>query len=476
MARHEEYEWRQTMRIRLDYTNMLAESIGPDRGTTQEQIDEMQARFTAALDVMRMRRSSNDLAWPNLPHDTNMAKEILDYASEAAGKYDDILVLGIGGSALGVTALKTALLPSYTDYESPETRQHPRLFVLDNIDPDWFARALQMVRPERTLVIVTSKSGATTETMAQFLIVREWLRQALGADYAGHVVAITDPEKGELRAIATREGYRTFPVPAGVGGRYSVLSPVGLLPAALVGIDIQELLAGAAYGDEVSKGREIRQNPAGLNAALQHLAYMRGQRISVMMPYSMHLRDVADWFRQLWAESLGKKMSIMDKRVNIGPTPVLALGPTDQHSQIQLYMEGPADKVVNFVMVERFTEQEPIPPASDEEKEIRYLGGHTLAELINVEREATAVALTEEKRPNCTYILPEVNAFTVGELLYMLEMQTAISGLFYAVDAYNQPGVEAGKQATYALMDRPGYEGRAVNIRMLKAAREHRLA
>ena len=475
MARYEDVNWRDSMRIRYDYTNMLADVVGENRGATEDQLDEMEGRLMAALDVLRMRRGPKDLAWMDLPYQKESVAEILAYAREVEGVYDDVLVLGIGGSALGVTALKTALLPFYSDYLSPEERRHPRLWVLDNVDPDWVVAALRLLDPERTLVIVTSKSGSTTETMAQFLIVRDWLRARLGDGAACHLVAITDPDKGALREIATREGYRSFAIPQGVGGRFSVLSPVGLVPAALVGIDIEELLAGAAYADELAWVRALRRNVPGMAAALQHLAYHRGQRISVLMPYSQHLRDVADWWRQLWAESLGKKMNLMGRRVNIGPTPVLALGTTDQHSQIQLYVEGPADKVISFVAVEHFGEEGPIPPAQPGEEDIAYLGGHSLAELINVEREATAIALAQAGRPNATYIMPEVNPFTVGQFLYMLEMQTALSGLFYAVNAYDQPGVEAGKIATYALLGRPGYEAQAVELRTAEAARPRRI-
>jgi glucose-6-phosphate isomerase len=459
------------MRIRYDYTNMMADVVGEKRGPTEAELDEMGFRLSAALDVLRMRRSPKDLTWINLPNQQEMALDVLSYAREVEGVYDDVIVLGIGGSALGVTALKTALLPFNTDLMSSEERRHPRLFVLDNVDPGWVMPTLRLLDPERTLCIVTSKSGSTTETMAQFLIAREWLRERLGDGTACHVVAITDPAKGALHEIAEREGYRTFPIPEGVGGRFSVLSPVGLLPAALVGIDIQELLAGAAYADTLCSVRSLRKNPAGMNAALQRLAYDRGQRISVMMPYSQHLRDVADWFRQLWAESLGKKMNTLGRRVNLGPTPVSALGTTDQHSQIQLYVEGPPDKVINLVAVERFDEEGPIPEAGAEETDVAYLGGHSLAELINVEREATAAALTEAGRPNCTHFLPEVNPFTVGQFLFMLEMQTAIAALFFAVNAYDQPGVEAGKVATYALLGRPGYEEQAVEMRTTQAAR-----
>ncbi len=471
MARYEDADWRDSMRIRYDYTNMLADVVGEKRGASENDVNQMSFRLAAALDVLRMRRGPKDLAWTDLPYQEDMVLDILSYAREVEGVYDDILVLGIGGSALGVTALKTALLPFYSDIMSPEERRHPRLTVLDNVDPDWVMAALQRLDPERTLCLVISKSGSTTETMAQFLIARTWLRERLGDGAACHIVAITDPEKGPLHDIAEREGYRTFPIPRGVGGRYSVLSPVGLVPAALVGIDIQELLAGAAYCDKLCSVKDLYKNPAGMSAALQRLAYDRGQRISVMMPYSQRLRDIADWFRQLWAESLGKKMNTLGRRVHLGPTPVLALGTTDQHSQIQLYVEGPPDKVINFVAVERFAEEGPIPATGEEDGEIAFLGGHTLAELINVEREATMAALTEAGRPNCTHFLPEVNAFTVGQFLYMLEMQTAIAALFFAVNAFDQPGVEAGKVATYALLGRPGYEERAIEMRSAQAAR-----
>ena len=476
MARYEDVNWRDSMRIRFDYTNMLAEEVGANRGATAQELDEMEARLAAALDVLRMRRNPNDLAWLELPHQTDSALDVLAYARDVQGVFDDVLLLGIGGSALGIVALRTALVPFYSDYESSEVRQRPRLFVLDTVDPEWVMATLRTLTPDRTLCLVVSKSGDTTETMAQFLIVREWLRQALGDATSCHIVAITDPQKGPLRDIATREGYRTFPIPEGVGGRYSVLSPVGLVPAALLGIDIQELLAGARYGDELSSARDLHRNPAAMNAALQHLAYHRGQRISVMMPYSQRLRDLAEWFRQLWAESLGKKMNLMGRRVETGPTPIRSLGTTDQHSQLQLYIQGPPDKVINLVAVEHFAEEAPIPAAGLLEPQISYLGGHSLAELINLEREATAVALTEAGRPNCTHILPEVNAFTVGQFLYMLEMQTAISGLFYAVDAYDQPGVQAIKEATYALLGRPGYESRMLDLRTAQAARPRHIA
>ncbi|MDI7278200.1 MAG: glucose-6-phosphate isomerase, partial [Anaerolineae bacterium] len=269
MARYEDAEWRDSMRIRFDYTNMLADAVGKNRGSTEAELDQMEFRLAAGLDVLRMRRGPKDLGWTSLPfQQKETVDEILAYAHEVEGVFDDVLVLGIGGSALGVIALKTALLPLASDYLSLQERRRPRLFVLDNVDPDWVMPTLRLLDPERTLCIVSSKSGNTTETMAQFLIVRQWLRERLGEAAACHLVAITDPAKGSLLEIAGREGYRTFAVPPAIGGRFSVLSPTGLVPAALVGIDIRELLAGAAYADELCTVRALRRNPAGLNAAL----------------------------------------------------------------------------------------------------------------------------------------------------------------------------------------------------------------
>jgi len=249
-----------------------------------------------------------------------------------------------------------------------------------------------------------------------------------------------------------------------VGGRFSVLSPVGLLSAAMTGIDVSALLAGAAYADKLCSEPDVWRNPAYMNAAIHYLGYERGRTLSVMMPYAQALKDVADWFAQLWAESLGKKHDLDGNVVHIGPTPIKALGVTDQHSQVQLYVEGRFDKIVNFVAVERFQNEVPIPSGWPDTPEVNYLGGHTLNELMKVEREGTALALAEAGRPSVTFTLPEVNAFTVGQLLFTLEVQTAAIGELFRINAFDQPGVEAGKIAAYALMGRTGYEARRQEI------------
>jgi glucose-6-phosphate isomerase len=230
-------------------------------------------------------------------------------------------------------------------------------------------------------------------------------------------------------------------------------------------MDIRGLLAGAGDMAEWIAETEGWNNPACAFAGVQFLQDTAlGRCVSVMMPYSARLRDVADWYRQLWAESLGKEIDRQGQTVNVGPLPVRALGTTDQHSQLQLYAEGPDDKMFTFLGVREFNEAVPIPSPGPEAEALAYLGGHSLAELMAAEQRSTAWALAQRGRPSLTITLPRVDAFSVGALLYLLEMAAAIAGELYDVNAFDQPGVELSKQATYALMGRPGYELLAKDI------------
>jgi glucose-6-phosphate isomerase len=293
--------------------------------------------------------------------------------------------------------------------------------------------------------------------------VRDRLIRKLGRKrHRNHIIATTDPEQGHLRAIARDQGYETFAIPTGVGGRFSVLSVVGLLPAAVAGIDIAELLAGARNADQACKKGSLWKNPAALNAVLQVLAYTAKKKpISVMMAYSDALRDVADWYRQLWAESLGKRLDVNGQVVHVGPTPVKALGATDQHSQLQLYMEGPFDKVITFLTVQKFRKSVKIPTGFNHVDAVSYLGSHTLNDLMQAEEQATEFALTQARRIHTAIRLPEINPFTVGQLLFLLEVQTLYAGGFLQINPLDQPGVEAGKELTYGMMGRKGFEDRA---------------
>jgi glucose-6-phosphate isomerase len=271
--------------------------------------------------------------------------------------------------------------------------------------------------------------------------------------------ATTDPRKGDLLVLARRLGIPTLPVPENVGGRFSVLTAVGLVPAAFLGLDLDGLMAGAREMRAHCWSALPARNVGVLGAVLLHLlATRRGRSIQVLMPYAEALRHLADWYRQLWAESLGKRLDRRGRVVETGQTPVVSLGATDQHSQVQLYMEGPPDKVVTFIEVERFRRDIKLPRRHADLPSLGYLGGATLGQLLRAERRGTEAAFTAAGRPNFTYLVPAISAHTLGQLLYLFEFQTALSGELLGIDAFDQPGVEAGKVATYALMGRKGYE------------------
>lgn len=450
---------KETQSIHLDFNDMMAERLGVEYGITRPELDALRERAAKCFRELMEERSQGQHPFLDLPYDKEVVDRALRLAKDIAGQAEDFVVLGIGGSALGNIAIHMALNdPLYN--ELPEARGGlPRIHIVDTVDPDIFEALLRLINPERTVFNIISKSGSTVETMAQFFIVRDLLRNKLGSNYTKNFIATTDPVDGALRRIAREEGYATLDIPRGVGGRFSVLSPVGLLSAAVSGIDIEAILSGAAHMDSCCRSDDIRENLALMNAALQCISYNKGWHITVVMPYSSRLEGVAEWFCQLWAESLGKRLSVDGKVVHCGPTPVRSLGPTDQHSQLQLYMEGPFDKVITFLAVGRFTSQIKIPNTIPD-KDLSHLAGHSLESLMEAERLGTQAALAESGRPSCTIYLPEISAFYIGQLLYFFELQTALAGKLLGVNPFNQPGVEAGKINAHALLGKDGLEAR----------------
>jgi glucose-6-phosphate isomerase len=438
------------MTLRIDYSNMMISPGGIDPAAWSGA----GKAFADAKRGFDALRAGGSVGFVDLPSDRNLLDQVERFTGGARGKHDDVVVLGIGGSALGPIALRTALRPSGWNMLDDKARGgYPRLHVLDNVDPETIDALLGRLRLERTLFIVTSKSGGTAETMAQFLIVHDRIVRAK-LDVTKQMVFVTDPKQGALRPLAQRLGVPALDIPANIGGRFSVLSPVGTLPAALIGIDVKSLLTGAGEMARRCESAELAKNPAGVFAVLQWLADDRlAKKIVVFMPYSDPLRDFAAWFVQLWAESLGK---LRPDGTPVGSTPLPALGATDQHAQVQLFMEGPADKTVTFVAVEKRGTDVTIPAAFPDVKELGYLAGHSLAELIDIEQRATAGALARRGRPNMTIHLERVDASHVGQLMMLLEIATAYAGQLYGIDAFNQPGVELGKQFAYALLGRPG--------------------
>ena len=456
--------------LTIDYANCLSPRVG-EHGLDPARLDPNGEAARAVAHLTERLAASAGTGWerwrglwtePMRGEHTRAVRQIV--AAKKGGRFENLVVLGIGGSALGNIALQAALNPPTHNLLSSDNRRGPRLFVVDNVDPAHFNAVMAVCDPKTTLFNVVSKSGETAETAAQFMIVRDLLNKTLGERAREHVVAITAPAKGTMRQICDREGYPTLPVPEGVGGRFSVLSPVGLFSAAMCGIDIDALLDGAAAMDERCRRPKLRENPAALLAfLLVELGMRKGKPNHVLMPYSNALYLLADWFRQLWAESLGKRVDLQGEVVYAGFTPIKALGATDQHSQVQLYREGPNDKVFGLIEVEDFTAPWPgsgdrAIPAGLGVEAIGYLEGSTLGTLLNAEKRATEYALVDSRRPNFTIRFPRIDERHVGEFLVLWQVATAYAGLMLNIDAYDQPAVETGKKATFGLMGRAGYE------------------
>ena len=460
--------------IKLNYRNTNSNIIGQANGLdlVQEFANNAEkiSQIILSLNERRNQRGQG-LEWMNLGVHEQTIWYVKEFASMVVGRFENILILGIGGSALGGMAVTEALLKPYWNFLSEEQRNgFPRIFFLDNIDPDSMNSLLEVLDLKKTLVNVITKSGDTAETMSQYMVLKELMKKELGDDYRKNIVATTDKKMGILRQLADQEGYKTFFVPDDVGGRFSVFSAVGLVPFALVGLDIDQIMNGVKDMDLALKNTDINQNIAAQGALIQYLMDTKlNKRLSVMMPYSSKLKYVSDWFVQLWAESLGKEYNNNGEKVNIGPTPIKAVGATDQHSQIQLYNEGPNDKIITFIRVKNFDTTLEIPKMF-EYTGIGYLGGKTLNDLINAEADSTRVSLSDYCRPTMTITMEKVDEYNLAQLLYMLQVQTAIAGELYNINTFDQPGVEQAKNYTYALMGRAGYEESAKALQSKIAA------
>ena len=407
-------------------------------------------RIRGAIEALEERFESGELGFVDTP-DTE-AGPIQAFARERLSEeWTDQVVIGIGGSSLGARAVLQSA--------SPRHRRGLRTHFADNLDPESVDRLFSWLDPRTTLVVVITKSGTTIETMSQFWIVRELIRKAVGPKRAArHIVAVTDPKGGALRELVDRHGWYDFSVPPNVGGRFSVLTPVGLVPLALAGYPIDELLEGARKARNAHRSVDAAAQSWGVMAA-EHIALAeQGFDQLVMMTYGDRLSGLVDWFSQLWAESLGKIGEREGERVHTGITPIKAVGVSDQHSQVQLYMEGPKDKHVSFLEVENFDRDRVIPETPEMPEALQHLQGRRLSEVFGAELQGTRGALREAGRPTSTWKFERVSPATVGAFLFSWQMITAVAGELLEINAFDQPGVELGKKIAHGLLGRQDHE------------------
>ena len=407
--------------MNADIGNALDGTLGLDRAT----LDDLDDRVAEAHERIASgrRESEHGYAALNLPETCD--PEAIRRAA-AGFDPDAVLTVGIGGSALGAATITDAL-------DSPVDA-----YYLDNVDPAWVRDLLDSLDLSSTVLNVVSRSGTTAETLANFLVVREAMERA-DVDWTERTVVTTGPE-GNLRAMAEQHDLPALDVPEGVPGRFSALSTVGLFAAAVAGHDLDDLLAGAADEAEKLSG-SLYDSPAYAYGAVSYALAERGAAVNTMMPYAESLERFAEWYAQLWAESLGK-----DGR---GQTPARALGATDQHSQLQLYRAGPADKLVTLV---RPRESPDVGIPGTDLEGLEYLGGSSLGELLDAEFRATEASLAAAGRENVRLEVDRVDERGLGELLYAMEAACVLYGELADVSTFTQPAVEWGKKAARGLL------------------------
>jgi glucose-6-phosphate isomerase len=442
-------------RIAIDYENATDRVIGSEHGIAKKDLDKRLEDMPQKIRDLRKdpQICKKEDAYKKLLQDDKILEEVKELVARLKkGPWENLIVLGIGGSALGNIALQTALNPYMYNLDDTQ-RRGLRLFVFDNIDPPQLYSFLKWLdssdRLSKTIFNVISRSGTAAETMSQLMIIRSKLNSDA---LRNQVIVTTVFDRNPLHRIAETEGLLSLEIPEHLGGRFSVLSAVGLFSAAMCGIQIDTLLEGARDMDDIVSCQDFDQNPAAILAAINHYFYETGKKISVMMPYSYALKDLADWYRQLWAESLGKARDLDGRIVHVGPTPVKALGTTDQHSQLQLYLDGPNDKLFTFLQVNNFAEDLKVDSFPSYVPELGYLDGVFLRELFSVEKKVTESALVGEKRPCLTIAFEEVNEYTVGQFIYLYEVTTSLTGALFGINPYDQPSVKLVRDAISRLM------------------------
>jgi glucose-6-phosphate isomerase len=439
------------MRIKLDYNYITNYFIG-DEGISKSEIDNTLDILKKASDNFWSKKGKgNDfLGFIDLPdYDEKEIDNIIKTAQDFSKKIDSLIILGIGGSYLGAKALFDALKSNYYNELSKEKRKFPKIyFEGNNLDADSINNLFELLeeKKEKFGVIVISKSGTTIETAVVFRLFQQRIKELYGNKHNEYIIAITDEKKGKLKEISDKEGYKTFVIPDNVGGRYSVLTPVGLLPAAMFGVDIKKLLEGAKLMKNIVSTENLYNNPAYMYAVLQYLMYKKGKNVSIMAMWSKSIESLGFWYDQLSAESLGKN--------GIGRIPITIVNTRDLHSRGQEIQEGPRNTVVTNVFIEKSNKDILFPYDKENIDSLNYLENKSINSMLKCAFEGTNFAYLKENRPTIDIILPELNEYTIGQFFYMLEVATVIEGYLFDINPLDQPGVEAYKKFMFANLGR----------------------
>ncbi len=417
--------------VEIKYDFVMAENI--KGGLTLNDFKKLEHKINSAFNNLNKKCENNELGFMKCIYDDlSIYEEIKDYSKD----FENVVIIGMGGSVLGAQAVYEGVKGIYyNEFNNKDNKNNnKKVYFLDNSDPEKTYEILNIVNLEKTLIFAISKSGNTAETLSNFLIFERKLKETV-TNYEKNIIIIANT--GKLKEIAVNNNYKYISISENVGGRFSVLSPVGLAPLCCLGIDINKLIDGAKKVSELCKSNDIFKNPSLLNATIHYLAHNNGKTISVLMPYIERLHKFGLWYRQLWAESIGKK--------GVGQTPVVSIGAKDQHSQLQLYIDGPKDKIITFMEVKNYKYDLDI-------NGFDYLSNKKLSELIKYEKIGTEKALKNNNIPNISINIETLDEYTLGMLIYFYEMTTAYIGELLEINAFDQPAVEEGKIITRNLL------------------------
>lgn len=416
--------------LHVDISGTLAKTITPSMGIPDQEIVSLRTSMRRYVGDWLQERQRNEHAWSMDPYNKHVAERVKEAAIRVKGEgIETVLWIGIGGSGLGPRVIQEA-------FEGPQTIE---FIVLDSLDPATLENYLSIINWRSTLVVVASKSGGTLEPMSIFFLCWEQLQKARKDRAAERVIAITDPEEGFLHDFSLEHGIQMLPIPPAVGGRFSIFTPIGLLPLALLDGDVDSFLRGAKEMDTLCQQTVLEENPAALLASAQFvLDTKRGYNIRVIMPYGQRLASLARWEQQLLAESLGKKETA-------NPIPLAAVGTQDQHSLLQQWMAGPRRTwhiFIREVEKPRLYLPENLPDA------FHSIAGKTMGQLLDACYEGTSRALTSAKRPTATISITRLDSYHLGQLFFLFLAEVVFLGKIYRIDPYGQPAVEIGKKIT----------------------------
>lgn len=391
------------------------------------------------------------LGWMSFPEEILIQLDRIEKtARHLRSVSDTTIVIGIGGSYLGAKAVIEALSHSFAP--QLKTKHHEILFAGQNICEDYMSDLIEIIDGRTYSIIIISKSGTTTEPAISFRILKDHLERKVGKSVAAdRIIAITDSSKGALRSLADVNGYDTFVIPDNVGGRYSVLTPVGLLPIAIAGLDIRMLIKGAQTMEEITrKNRNAVSNPSLMYAAARNLILQTGRSVEILAGFTPRLHYLSEWWKQLYGESEGKEGK--------GIFPASVDFTTDLHSLGQYIQEGQRILFETIISVKNPRKKLTIPSEKDDSDQLNYLAGKRLSEVNHNAETGTILAHNDGNVPVITVSVPELDEFYIGQLIYFFEMACAVSGYILDVNPFDQPGVEAYKKNMFALLNKPGFE------------------